>query len=238
MNFKYFLSLFKQSSHAFYKNPLIILFSVILFALSYLLSLFFYYIESSFSIVSLYISIVYFLVFLFLSSPILSILISFSKESLNNKSGASLRKSLPSFKLWIPNFVVILITALALYLILILANLIALYIGKFFTLSLSSAQIIFFIIYFIGLLLILFLTYASFILVSKNLTIMNSIKHGISLAKKEYLLTLSVVLIFFVLNQIVSYLSSIHSSIPALINSLILFPYLVLILTKIVQDKS
>lgn len=231
MDFKYFISLFKQSSKVFYKNPFFIILGLALIALNFILSklsTYFTYLSSN----SLF-SFLFFLLTIFLSTPIFLSLVSFSKDSLNGKGKIKF-----NLKLWIPLFGILLISLFAYYLAYLIPSVLTLYIGKLFSLSVTYAQLIFFVIYLIGLLLALFLLYSGFILVAKNQSFLTSIKSGAKLTKKEYLLTLSVVLVFYVLNQIISYLSFIHSLIPTFIYNLILFPFLILVLTKIVLDKS
>ena len=109
----------------------------------------------------------------------------------------------------------------------------AFFIGKFFDLPVSGAEILFFLIYFAGLAgVIIFLAFSNFYLVFQDLSFFDSIKKSVLLVKKEYVRTLFVIILFFVINEILNLLNNVI--IVELVNSLVLAPYLALVLARFV----
>jgi len=109
----------------------------------------------------------------------------------------------------------------------------AFYIGKAANLETVKAMVVFVLIYFAGLVgALAFLTYSNFILVLNNLKVYASIRASVALAKKEYLATISLNVIFFLLFLFANL-------IPGILGDILLFglllPYFVAVLTKFVE---
>ena len=115
----------------------------------------------------------------------------------------------------------------------------AFYIGKSFNLAINSAQVIFVLIYFIGLVgLLIFVTFASPLLIIKDLKFKDSIKSSIKLVKKEYLATLGLSTILFILFFLINKIPGI---IGEILEYAVIVPYLSIILTRFViisEDKK
>ena len=124
--------------------------------------------------------------------------------------------------------------------ILWIAYLIAFGIGHLLTLDVTLARIVFIFFLFIGLVsLLLFLTFTSFFLVSSALSIFSSMKSSIRLVKKEYLSTLALIVLFFVLGQLIEiFTGNANLLFKELINTLLLYPYLALCMMRFVHERA
>jgi membrane protease YdiL (CAAX protease family) len=119
----------------------------------------------------------------------------------------------------------------------------AFYIGKALALSLAYAQALFVAVYFIGLIgIAIFLTFSSFYIVFKGTSIITSIKNSISLVKKNYLSTLTIILIFFIIITLLdSYLAyPIFNiiSVGELIKTLFIYPLFFLVLARFLLTEE
>lgn len=168
-------------------------------------------------------------------------LIGMSKEIISKKRSPAFFKY--SKKFFLRNFVIILIIILIYNTIRLVSFYSAYYIGKSLTLSVENAQILFTSIYFIGLAgLAIFFTFSNFYLVIKDYSIIKSIKRSFSLVKKEYLNTLTIILIFFVLisfiDTYINYSVLNIISVGELIKTLFVYPILFLVLSRFFVSKQ
>tara|TARA_Y100000310_G_scaffold345075_2_gene461622 strand:- start:1619 stop:2101 length:483 start_codon:yes stop_codon:yes gene_type:complete len=159
-----------------------------------------------------------------------------SKDVINKKSKFS------SFftygkKFWLKNLVIIILILVIYNVIRLSAHYSALSIGKFLSLGVNSAQLLFFFIFVIGLIAILiFLTFASFYLIIKESSIGESIKSSASLVKSNYPYVLTIIIIFFAISQLLSLLN--NQILFDTINAILIIPYFSIILTRFVMQNS
>ncbi|MBX4196830.1 hypothetical protein KW805_04545 [Candidatus Pacearchaeota archaeon] len=83
---------------------------------------------------------------------------------------------------------------------------------------------------------LIFMSFASVFCVVKNLGIISSFKHSIHFVKKNYLSVLSMILFFFVLYAILSFISLQSIIISDIIHWLLVFPWFIRVLTKFVKQ--
>ena len=227
------------------KNPILILPSLIILIMFFLISKTSVRINSYLSLNNLnnaVFSTSWLALFVLISLLIISFLFSglIGASSVTLKRKATL-KDLFVFgkKYWLKNFV-------AIFLILIISDLVffaslysSFYIGKTVNLSLRPAQALFFLALFIGMaLVVIFFTYSSFFLIIKNLSIRNSIKSSFRFVKSNYIHTLALLLIFFVVDWFLEFLEFIHPYLSEIVTSLILVPLLALALSITLIDHK
>jgi len=237
-----FAGLFKDSFKDFVKNPNLILPSILLLAFLIIFSKGLVKASSSFQIApsSILFIISFIVISLLATSFFFSSLIGMSKEAIKGKSKI---KDLFSYskKFWLKNFLIILL----IYVLYRLINLALIYginsAGQALNLQLSTAQIIFFILYFASIAgILIFLTFSSFYLVIFNSKIIESMKKSILFVKKNYVFTLSILIIFFALNQLLSMLigNIVQGLLFDVINYVFIMPYLSIILTRFVITRA
>jgi len=140
-----------------------------------------------------------------------------------------------SRRLWFKNFLIIFAVLIVYNVLRYLAHKIALLVGYSLNLEANAATGVFFVLYVAGLMgVIIFLTFSSFYLVIKNKGVWVSIKESARLVKGEYLGTLSIILVFFVVNGALSLWD--QDAIVEVINTLFIIPYMALVLTRFVLN--
>jgi hypothetical protein len=136
-------------------------------------------------------------------------------------------------KFWLRSFFIILFILLVSLVIGRIAHYGAFYIGKAANLATTKAIVVFVLIYLIGLLgILVFFTYANFLLVIKNLKIHQAIKGSVKLVKKNYFATLFLSVVFFGLFLLLDWIKSVIGDV--LLFGLFL-PYFVTVLTVFVE---
>lgn len=238
-----FQALFQKSFRGFVNNPLLAVPALALLFVMYILSTLSDKVGRTFTSMPVLVSwlVISFIVSFLAISYFFSGLIGLSAKASDK---LSVRQSLSYFfssakKFWLKNFLII-VFMLVIYQIINLVSIYGVrYLSHFLGLSLLYAQIFFFIVYFAGMIGIMaFLTFSSFILIIKNISLSNSIKESIKIVKSNYFGTLSIIFIFFVVNQILDLsISGFWNGILfELVNSLIIIPYLALVLVRFVID--
>jgi len=171
------------------------------------------------------------------TSYFLSGLIGMSKESIKKRTAV---KDFFSYskKFWLRNLAVMIVILIVYTAISLISQFGALGIGRALELPLSTATVIFYLLYFAGLVgILIFLTFASFYLVVYNLSIKQSLKKSISFVKSNYLDVLTILVVFFILGQLVNFIGEIDIRIVELINAVFLVPYFSLVLTRFILKK-
>lgn len=108
--------------------------------------------------------------------------------------------------------------------------------GKLLSLEVSTAQILFIFLFFIGVVsFLLFFAFTNFFVVMNRQTMRGGISHSIRLVRREYLATLSMSILFLILGQLIELVTGTTSVLfKELINTLILYPYLALVITRFI----
>ncbi len=229
------LDIFKKAFIDFYKNIIVVIPSFILFVFFIIFSWISIEVNYKLSDKTLLILwLVFFsIVSLFFVSFFLSGLIGICSEIVRRKKIKMDDFLKYSAKFCFNNFIMIAIILIVYNIMRYLVHNLALIIGQSLNLSLGIAQGFFFILYFAGLAgIIIFLTFSSFYLITKNKSIWQSIKSSALLVKKRYIYTLSIIIVFFVINGLLELLKNVL--IIELINALFIVPYLALVLTRFV----
>ncbi|MFH1290173.1 MAG: hypothetical protein ABIH92_02075, partial [Nanoarchaeota archaeon] len=135
-------------------------------------------------------------------------------------------------RFWFKNFQVMLLIVIVSILIGRIAHYVAMFIGRMAGLSLEAALLLFVLIYFAGLIgVLIFFTFSSFLLVKENLKVRKSVRRSFALVRREYLATLSLTIILFVIYYLLGW-------IPGIVGDVVVYglalPYFVWILTKFV----
>src|SRR3989344_1026793 len=180
--------------------------------------------------------VVFFVILSFIIlSLVLSGIIGMNRNYLSMKN-YSLKEFLSDMrKYWFKNFVILILILLISRAIFFISLFLARGIGQTLTLNVQIAQVIFLILMFIGFAgFLMFFTFARFYLVLRNQGIKQSIKSSFATVKARYLETLSLVVLFFVISELVDLTSKLHAILPDLLKTLIILPYLVLVLTYFV----
>jgi len=236
MNKDNLFEILKKSLYDLYRNPAVILPSLILFVLLTLLSVLSADVNKWLnSNILLTIWLVFFsLLSLLIIAFFFSGLIGMSVEVIRKKSSVfDFFKY--SKKFWLKNFIIIVIIILVYNVIRYLAHNFALLIGNALNLSVNLAQGVFFLLYFAGLIgIIIFFTFSSFYLIIENRGILKSIDKSFWLVKKRYIYTLSILILFFLINRILDLSQS--DIFIELSNSIIIIPYLSLLLSRFVLN--
>lgn len=198
METKKFFELFGNSAKRILKNPIFIVPGILLWTAITLFSRFSVFVNQNLSnSIHLTISVIMFwIIMLAIMSFVFSGLIAMASLKKKAKIGEFFRYGK---KFWFKNFWIMLIIALLGMLIGRIADKGAFLLGTKYEFNLLKAQIVFFLIYAGGLIgVLIFFTFASFYLVSFNLTIIESIKKSFKLVKNEYLATLALSVLSFV----------------------------------------
>ncbi|PIN94033.1 hypothetical protein COU54_00680 [Candidatus Pacearchaeota archaeon CG10_big_fil_rev_8_21_14_0_10_31_24] len=160
-------------------------------------------------------------------------LIGIIQETIKKK-----RSSLKTFFISIKNYTLTNFILLVILTILYsLITLISLYLGGLF-LKINDAmgQIAFLILLFGGLAgFMIFFSFANIFCVTHKLDVIKSLKSSFNLVKKEYLSVLSISVIFFVINELISLIKEPYAEI---IKTLIVLPYLALILVNFINSEQ
>jgi len=185
-------NLFTTALKDFRKNPIVIFPTVALLIFFILFSKLSVQINYSLrSIIALQSWLAIFVVVsLAATSYFLSGLIGMSKDAINKRAAV---KGFFSYskKFWLRNLAVMIIILVVYMAINLIAQYGALGIGRALELPLNIATVIFYLIYFAGLVgVLIFLTFASFYLVAYSLPIKESIKKSISFVKSNYRIVL------------------------------------------------
>lgn len=232
MTFKPLIKIFRESFYNLFKNPIIILPSLMLYIIFIIISdlsvKINYKLQTSLSLGIWVIS--FSIISLLISSFFLSGLIGMSFQAIKRRT--KFRDLFYySSKFFFPNLILVFLIIVVYNIIRYVAHNLALLILKPFNVPLHIAQGVFFLLYFAGLVgIIIFLTFSNFYLIIKDMTISNAIKNSVSLVKKKYIYVLSIIIIFFIINELLN-LTNIRI-LYELVNAIFIVPYLSLILTK------
>ncbi len=227
------INLFKKGFYDIYNNPLVIIPGILIFILLTLFSLISVKINYNLSnSITLAIWLVIFsLISLFIISYFSSGLIGISGEIARNKKPGFLELLKNSNKFWLKNFIIIVLIIISYNIIWLISQNGASLIGKSLSLEVNLAKLVFFFIYFLGLLgVIIFLTFSPFYLIIKNKSILESLRNSAILVKKNYLKTILILALFFALNGILGFTPE---RVEEIINLFIL-PYFALIFARFV----
>ena len=236
MSLKFLIGLFKKSSEVYLKNPYIIAPSIFLwfFIIAFsTLSVKLNYILKNTFLLSAWL-VVFSILILLIISFFFSGLISMCFLSIKGKSNwADFFKY--SKKFWFKNFIVIIIILISINIARFISHNTAIIIGKSLALDVRIATGLFFILYFGSIIgFVIFFSFSSVYLVAYNFGILKSIKKSFSLVKKNYIETLIILTLYFVVSQILErYISRIGVEI---INALVLVPYFAVLLVRFVYE--
>lgn len=234
MSLKFLIDLFKKSFEIYLKNPYIIIPSIFLWlfiiafsALSVKLN---YILQNTF-LLSTWL-VVFSILILLIISFFFSGLIGMCFLSVERKS--NFRDFLKySRKFWLKNFIVIIIILMGINIVRFISHNIAIIIGKSLELDVRIATGLFFILYLGGIIgFLIFFSFSSVYLVSYNFSILKSIKKSFNLVKKNYIETLIILTLYYVISQILErYAARIGVEI---INALFIVPYFAVLLVRFV----
>ncbi len=228
----------KESGKSFVKNPLIFLPSLIAMLILSILS------ELSTKFNSIIGNSNSFLVtgWFVLFSAICLLMLSYFFAGLIGLCFASIKGKIKSSdffsnanKYWLKNFIIIIVMVIFFDILQLVSVYGAYFIGKSLSLSLGSAKLLLFFIYFAGLIgWLIFFTFANFFLIERGFGLMGSIKKSFSFVKLHYIEVLVLSVGFFIILQITTYLDSIAVfnliKLGELLATIIVYPYLALIL--------
>ncbi len=236
---------FKESAKSLINNPLFFVPPVVSIVFLTLLSMFSIKINyiignsNSFLITGWYIafSLVSLLGLSYLFSGLIAMCFSSVKGKVRARdffSGAN--------KYWLKNFIILLIIVVCYDVLNIIAIYGTYYLGKSIGLSLLLARFLFFFIFFAGLIGgIIFLTFSNFFLIYENPGILKSIRKSAGFVSNNYLSVLAIIIAFFVILQIISYIGPFEIgglSLTELISNIIIYPYLALVLARFLYERK
>ncbi len=233
-----FIKIFKKSFYDYCKNPIIIApgFSLLIFFIVFSkLSVKINYGLQNTPALTLWL-IFFSIISLLVISLILSGLIGMTSDIMKKKDG------IKSFlyncrKFWFGNFIIILIIILAFNIIRYVAHNLAFFLGRSLNLEVDIAAALFFLLYFGGILSsLIFLTFANISLIVYKKSILESMRKSFYIVKKNYIETLLILILFFVVNEIL--IRFIPSYGIELINAIFIVPYYALILTRFVIESE
>ncbi|MBU0466476.1 MAG: hypothetical protein KJ718_04065 [Nanoarchaeota archaeon] len=230
---KDFFNLFGKGLKDIYKNFLILVLSILLGFILFIISQFGSALAPRLqtTISNVIWTIVVGLVSLVLVSYFFAGLIGMAKKTVKGKAK---RKdfTLNANKFWFKNFQIVLIMLAVGILIWGIAHYGAFFIGKAFGLNLNAALLIFILIYFAGLVgILIFFTFSSFFLVVNDLNVLESVQKSMKFVKKNYLGTLSLSVVFFVIYFLIDSIEGILGD--ALIYAVVL-PFVVFVMVRFV----
>lgn len=255
MEDKSIAGVFSESALNFAKNPLIITGSAIA-AMIVLMLLSFVYTKLGGIIVSqtaalpIMLLVVFILLALlplsYLFSGLINICLTISKKTQKTKLSDFFRGA---NKYWGKNYVIMLIIFFLYRAIFLIMGLMSIYIlpfvNKQISVSVDMTRFILFFIYFAWLIgVLIFLTFSNFFLILENLSIIKSIKKSAVFVSNNYVSVLAISVIFYIIFRLVSYTDRLYTSqifsISEIISSIIIYPYLALVLAKflIVNNKK
>ncbi len=171
-----------------------------------------------------------------------SVLISYIKEIQSIKKKINFKSLFSNAIKSTPHvFFIIIIIHLSFIALGIVATALAFFIGKIFNLPIAPAQFLFYLFYVTGLLsTFIFATYAVNITVLTNSSVFTSLKVSIKKVKENYLETLAILIIFFLISAFFEdyLLYSIGgSTLGTYLNHLFIYPLFFLFLTKYLERK-
>ena len=138
-------------------------------------------------------------------------------------------------KFWLPNLIIIIVIFVAYRIVQLVSHFLALGVSQSLELSLQPAQFVFFLFLFAGLAgFVIFFSYASFYLIIQNLSIKNSIKSSFKFVKNNYIITLSIIIGFFVANELIRLAGN---NVAEVASAVFLVPYLSLVLSRLIIKK-
>lgn len=234
MSLKFLAGLFKKSFEIYLKNPYIIIPSVFLWifiiafsALSVKLN---YILQNTF-LLSTWL-VIFSILILSIVSFFFSGLIGMCFLSINRKSNL-IDFFKYSKKFWLKNLIVIIIILLGINTIRYIAHNLGIIIGQSLALDIRIATVLFFILYLGGIIgFLIFFSFCSVYVVAYDLSILDSIKKSFNLVKKNYIETLIILTLYFVISQILErYAARIGVEI---INAFFIVPYFAVLLVRFV----
>jgi hypothetical protein len=238
MSLKFLIDLFKKSFVTYLKNPYIIVPSVFLWI--------FIIAFSSLSVKLNYILQNTFLLstWLVVFSILILLIISFFFSGLIGLCFLSIKRqsNLADFfkyskKFWLKNFIVIITILMGINIIRFISHNIGIIVGQSLALDVKIATGLFFILYFGGIIgFLIFFSFSSVYLVSYDFSILKSIKKSFGLVKSNYIETLIILTLYFVISQIL------EKNIPRLgveiINAFFIVPYFAVLLVRFVYGTE
>jgi len=233
----FFISDLKESVRAFAFNPILFVPMILLFIVTYALSNLSYTINHSLTenYKIIIFTIIYSLALLSVISFFLVTLISLAAQSLSGKP--IFRKALAQAgKHWFRGLISILIIMIVFVFIWSVANYGVLYLGQFLNLGTKSAELLFFLVYFGGIIGILtFFTLSNFYIVLKELPLRQSISASFGKVKRNYPFVLSVYVVFYVINEITLLAGQ---TISEMIGLFIITPLLAILFSRLVVTND
>jgi hypothetical protein len=158
-------------------------------------------------------------------------LIAMAKKSIKEKAGFKEFTSKASL-FWFRNFLIVLVIVLISIAIGRIAHYGALFAGKALELGVNTAVFLFVLIYFAELIgILMFFTFSNVFLIVKDLSVWASVKNSARFVKKEYLPTLCLSIVFFVIYYFVNLIPGIFGDFVAYA---FVVPFAVLVLTRFV----
>lgn len=245
MNFSDFFNNLKLSFNDFIKNPFLILPTLILMFLLILLSKMSVFANhtlantSSFILTSVF--SFYSLIVLLIVSFFTSMLIYFSGEAINKRFGKSSLSSFfkKSIKFWIGNFIIIILGIALLDLSIFLSTRVAAFLGHSFDFTGDQALWLFKSIFLLCMLLIAFLAYSSFAFILEDSSIWKGIRKSIRIVKKNYISTLILIALFYLIGILIDMLGTkTNPIISSIIYSAIISPYFAIVFSRIVLNNK
>lgn len=214
-----------------FKNPILFFIGALMFGVLTLFSKISAWANASLTTsVSLTVSlIIFFLVFLLISSAFFGWMIIVSSRAARGKKENWRGK----FSTWIINFCILLIIVILSILIDKGAFYAGIALGQFFNLSLVYAQVTYFCLYLVGLLgILIFFSYANTILFTHHLSFGSGIGSSFSLVKKNYFSTLGLLVLLFVLFYLVQLISNMY--VAEVVEYILLAPLVAMIYARFV----
>ncbi len=228
-----FFRMFEGGLRNLYRNPLLIVPSVLLGILLFIISKFGWKfapsLQTTFSNVlwTAFVAIVS----LVLISYFFAGLVGMAKQSIGGKAKFKDFTSKAN-KFWLKNFLIVLLIILISIIVGRIAHYGALFIGQALDFNVNTAVPVFVLIYFVGLIgILIFLTFSNVFLVVRDLSVWESMKSSMRFVRKEYLATLSFSVIFFIVYFLVNKIPGIFGDVVAYV---FVVPFFVLILTRFV----
>ncbi len=227
------LKIFKESFQDLYRNPIMVLPTIILLVATIVLSSLSASVNKNLHttfLLTLWV-VLFSLIVLAVMSFLFAGLISMGLNAARKKPIINFLA--PGKNFWFRNFQILLIIVVTYNIINFAAYYISFFVGKTFNLPLSAAQVLFYFLYFAGLVgIIIFLTLSSFCLLIDGKSAIASIKISIRKVKSAYLEVLITLVLFFVVDGLMNKFIT-QRIIIELINSFFIIPYLSVILTRL-----
>jgi len=234
MSLKFLIGLFKKSFETYLKNPYIVVPSIFLWVFIIILSEISeklnYIFQNTFLLSSWL--VIFSILILLIISFFFSGLIGMCFLSINRKS--NFRDFLKySRKFWLKNFIVIITILMGINIIRYTAHNLGIIIGQFLALDVKIATGLFFILYLGGIIgFLIFFSFSSVYLISYDFSILKSIKKSFSLVKSNYIETLIILTLYFVISQILE--KNIFRLGVEIINAFFIVPYFAVLLVRFV----